>query len=243
MNALDLLKQSPVLPVLVIEDVQTAVELAQALIAGGIRTLEVTLRSAAALEAINVISQALPDAWVGAGTVRNPQQLHDAINAGARFAVSPGLTATLAREARGCGVPFLPGVATASESMFATDEGFGVQKLFPAEAVGGIKLLKSLHGPLPDTVFCPTGGINTSNAREYLALPNVVCVGGSWVAPEAAIAGRQWDVITRLARQACSFYEIGDKPDEAAAGIEPPGRTGLGRTGDTTAKPGPLDAV
>jgi len=205
MNALELLEQSPVMPVIVIKDIDTAVELAQALVAGGVRSLEITLRSDTALQAITLISQSVPDALVGVGTVRSAKQLEAAIAAGARFGVSPGLTAEIAQAARTSGIPFLPGVTTASESMYAADQGFKVQKLFPAEAVGGVALLKALQGPLPDIVFCPTGGINAANAGQYLALSNVKCVGGSWLTPEAAVAGRQWDEITRLAQQACAI--------------------------------------
>lgn len=205
MDALELLAHSPVMPVIVIHDIDTAIELAQALVAGGIRSLEITLRSDAALHAISLIGQAVPDALVGVGTLRNARQLDAAIQAGARFGVSPGLTPELAQAARLSGIPFLPGVATASESMIAADQGFTVQKLFPAEAVGGVALLKSLYGPLPDIVFCPTGGIHAGNAAQYLALPNVKCVGGSWLTPDAAVAGKQWAAITALAQQACTL--------------------------------------
>lgn len=204
MNALELLEQSRVMPVIVIKDIDTAVDLARALAKGGVRTLEITLRSDAALEAIRLITQAVPEALVGAGTVRTPAQFDAALSAGASFCVSPGLTPQLAEAARQSGVPFLPGIATASESMFAADQGFDVQKLFPAEAIGGMGLLKALYGPLPDIVFCPTGGIHADNARQYLALPNVKCVGGSWLTPETAVARRQWDAITALAREAAA---------------------------------------
>ena len=179
MNALELLEQSPVMPVIVIHDIDTSVELARALVAGGIRSLEVTLRSGAALEAISLISQEVPEALVGVGTVRNAAQWDAALKAGAKFGVSPGLTDDIAAAVRASGMPFLPGVASPSESMRAADHGFVVQKLFPAEAVGGVALLKALQGPLPDIVFCPTGGINAGNAGKYLALDNVKCVGGS----------------------------------------------------------------
>lgn len=203
MNALELLEQSQVMPVMVIKDIKTAVDLARALVQGGVRTLEITLRSDSALEAIRLISQEVPDALVGAGTVRTPAQFEAAVEAGAVFCVSPGLTPQLASAAHQSGIPFLPGIATASESMFAADQGFNVQKLFPAEAIGGIGLLKALYGPLPDIMFCPTGGINAQNARQYLALPNVKCVGGSWLTPEAAVTERRWEAITALAREAC----------------------------------------
>lgn len=204
MNALELLEQSQVMPVMVIKDITTAVDLARALTQGGVRTLEITLRSESALEAIRLISQEVPEALVGAGTVRTPAQYEAAIKAGAAFCVSPGLTPELASVARQSAIPFLPGIATASESMFAADQGFNVQKLFPAEAIGGIGLLKALYGPLPDIVFCPTGGIHAQNARQYLALPNVKCVGGSWLTPESAVTERRWDAITALARDACA---------------------------------------
>ena len=203
MNALELLQHSPVMPVIVIKDIDTAVDLARALVAGGIRSLEVTLRSDAALEAIRVMSEAVPEALVGVGTVRTPRQLEAALNAGAKFGVSPGLTPELAQAAAASGIPFLPGVATASESMYAADRGFTEQKLFPAEAVGGMALLKALHGPLPDISFCPTGGVNAANAARYIALPNVKCVGGSWLTPDAMVSAKDWASITDLARQAC----------------------------------------
>ncbi len=207
MNALELLQHSPVMPVIVIKDIDSAVELAQALVSGGVRSLEITLRSDAALEAIKLISQAVPDALVGVGTVRSPKQLDAAVQAGARFAVSPGLTPDIASAARQAGIPFLPGISTASESMYAAEQGFAVQKLFPAEAVGGIGLLKALYGPLPEIMFCPTGGINAANAGQYLALPNVQCVGGSWLTPDAAIAAKDWNAITRLAQEACQLQK------------------------------------
>lgn len=205
MNALELIELSPVMPVIVVRDPDTAVDLARSLVAGGIRTLEITLRSAAALEAITAIQNQVPDAVVGVGTVRTPQQLDAALRAGARFAISPGLTEELAGAARASGIPFLPGVATASEAMRAAELGFLVQKLFPAEAVGGAALLRAWHGPLPDLIFCPTGGIHAGNAAQYLALPNVGCIGGSWLTPAAAIEARQWDAITTLAREACAL--------------------------------------
>lgn len=205
MNALELIELSPVMPVIVVRDPGTAVDLARALVAGGIRTLEITLRSAAALDAIAAIQAQVPDAVVGVGTVRTPQQLDAALRAGARFGISPGLTENLARAARDSGIPFLPGVSTASEAMRAAELGFLVQKLFPAEAVGGEALLKAWHGPLPDLIFCPTGGIHAGNAARYLALPNVGCVGGSWLTPAAALEAHQWETVTALAREACAL--------------------------------------
>ncbi|MDN5843337.1 MAG: bifunctional 4-hydroxy-2-oxoglutarate aldolase/2-dehydro-3-deoxy-phosphogluconate aldolase [Alcaligenaceae bacterium] len=205
MNTLEILKCSPVMPVIVIQDVDTAVDLARALLAGNIRTLEVTLRSDAALTAIRAIRDQVPEALVGAGTVRTAQQLDAALEAGVQFAVSPGLTPELSKAAQVSGIPFLPGVATASEAMRAADQGFVVQKLFPAEAVGGIGLLKAWYGPLPDLVFCPTGGVHADNMGAYLPLPNVECVGGSWLTPKQAVQDRQWQIITDLARQACEI--------------------------------------
>ncbi|TCP10636.1 2-keto-3-deoxy-phosphogluconate aldolase [Crenobacter luteus] len=205
MDALTLLQQSPVMPVIVIKELDTAVDLARALVEGGIRSLEVTLRSDAALDAIRAIGAEVPDAIVGVGTVLTPAQLEASLAAGARFAISPGLTPDLAAAARDIDVPFLPGVATPSEAMWAAEQGFSVQKLFPAEAVGGRALLKALAGPLPQLKFCPTGGINLANAPEYLALPNVMCVGGSWLTPEAAVDARDWATITRLAREASAL--------------------------------------
>ena len=202
MDALNLLRQSPVMPVIVVNDAAVAVDLAHALVAGGIRTLEITLRTKAALAAMRRIRDEVPDALVGAGTVRTRAHLEAALDAGAQFGLSPGLTPELAAAARASGVPFIPGVATASEAMRAQDEGFNILKLFPAEAVGGIKLLKTLAGPLPELRFCPTGGIDASNAANYLALPNVLAVGGSWLTPEAALAAQDWDKITALAREA-----------------------------------------
>ena len=207
MNALELIELSPVMPVIVVRDADAAVDLARALVAGGVRTLEITLRSAAALDAITAIGDQVPEAIVGVGTVRTPEQLDAALRAGARFGISPGLTEPLARAARDSGLPFLPGVATVSEAMRAADLGFMVQKLFPAEAIGGAALLKAWHGPLPDLIFCPTGGIHAGNAAQYLALPNVGCVGGSWLTPSAAVEARQWDTITALAREACALAD------------------------------------
>jgi len=196
------LRRVPVVPVLTIDDAKLAVPLAQALVAGGLRILEVTLRTEAALEGIRRIVQEVPGVLVGAGTVRTPDQGHSAIAAGARFLVSPGMTPRLVQSADGWSVPFLPGAATPSEAMALADLGYRALKFFPAEPLGGVAALKALAAPLPDVVFCPTGGIGPDTARDYLALPNVVTVGGSWVAPAAAIAKEDWDTITRLSREA-----------------------------------------
>lgn len=207
MDALTLLRQGPVVPVIVVNDAAVAVDLARALVDGGIRVLEVTLRTKAALAAMRRMRDEVPGAIVGAGTLRNRAQLEAALDAGAQFGVSPGLTPELASAARNANLTLLPGVATASEAMRAQDEGFNILKLFPAEAVGGIKLLKSLAGPLPDLRFCPTGGIDLIKAKEYLALQNVLAVGGSWLTPEDAIANRDWARITELAKQASTLAQ------------------------------------
>lgn len=209
MNARELLGAGPVLPVIVVRDAALAVDLAAALVAGGVRVLEVTLRTPQAYAAIRAIRDQVPDAIVGAGTVLDAQQWQRAIDAGARFGISPGLTPALAAAAQAHPLPFIPGVATASEAMQALERGFEALKLFPAEAVGGAALLKSLHGPLPRIRFCPTGGIGPDNARRYLELPNVACVGGSWLAPEDALAARDWARITRLAEAAIALRAPG----------------------------------
>ncbi|BEV72550.1 MULTISPECIES: bifunctional 4-hydroxy-2-oxoglutarate aldolase/2-dehydro-3-deoxy-phosphogluconate aldolase [unclassified Paludibacterium] len=202
MDAITLLRQGPVVPVIVVDDPAIAVDMAHALVAGGIRVLEVTLRTKAALAAIRRMRDEVPDAIVGAGTLRTRPQVEACVDAGAQFGISPGLTPELASAARAANLTFLPGVATPSEAMRAEDEGFSVLKLFPAEAVGGIKLLKSLAGPFPNLRFCPTGGIDLARASDYLALPNVLAVGGSWLTPSDALAARDWDRITELARAA-----------------------------------------
>ncbi|MGA8009549.1 MAG: bifunctional 4-hydroxy-2-oxoglutarate aldolase/2-dehydro-3-deoxy-phosphogluconate aldolase [Thiomonas sp.] len=182
-----------------------AVDLAAALVAGGIRTLEVTLRTPAAYDAIRQIRDHVPGAIVGAGTVLSPTDWQRAQDAGALFGISPGLSPSLLAAVRNSALPFVPGVATASEAMTALDAGFNAMKLFPAEAVGGRALLKSLSGPLPQILFCPTGGISLANAPGYLALPNVGCVGGSWLVPDAALAARDWGAITTLSRAAAAL--------------------------------------
>jgi 2-dehydro-3-deoxyphosphogluconate aldolase/(4S)-4-hydroxy-2-oxoglutarate aldolase len=205
MSGSDLLRAGAVMPVIVIHDAGLAVDLATALVAGGIRTLEVTLRTPAALDAIRQIRDRVPGALVGAGTVLSPADWQRAQDAGSMFGISPGLTPALLAATRNSRLPFVPGVSTASEAMTALEAGFTALKLFPAEAVGGRALLKSLYGPLPQLLFCPTGGINLANATSYLALPNVGCVGGSWLVPDAALAARDWDAITALAREASAL--------------------------------------
>lgn len=193
---------APVVPVLTIEKVADAVPLARALVKGGLPVLEITLRTAAALEALKAIARQVPEAVVGAGTVLNERQLDQVREAGARFTVSPGCTPALAKAASAVGMPFLPGVQTVSEAMALADQGFGLMKFFPAEAAGGIGWLKAIGAPLADLRFCPTGGIGPDNAAAYLALANVACVGGSWVAPKAAVSQGDWDEVERLASAA-----------------------------------------
>lgn len=200
-----LLDLSPVIPVLVIDRARDAVPLANALLEGGLRVLEVTLRTPAALEVIRQIAGALPQAVVGAGTVLNAAQLCAARDAGAAFAVSPGLTPALAAASRDIGLPLLPGVQTASEVMAAREAGFACLKFFPAQPAGGVPMLKALAGPFPELRFCPTGGITLASAPDFLALPNVACVGGTWLTPREAVAAGDWAAITALARQAAGL--------------------------------------
>lgn len=196
---------APVVPVVVVEELADAVPLARALVAGGLPAIEVTLRTPVALDAIRAVADAVPDAVVGAGTLISPAQVSDVVAAGARFLVSPGWTDVLLESMRASGVPFLPGVSTASEVVALLERGVREMKFFPAEAAGGTAYLKSLSGPLPQARFCPTGGIGPANAPEYLALPNVGCVGGSWMLPADAIAARDWDRVETLARQASTL--------------------------------------
>jgi 2-dehydro-3-deoxyphosphogluconate aldolase/(4S)-4-hydroxy-2-oxoglutarate aldolase len=195
---------APVIPVLVLEDPESALLVGEALIEGGLPVLEVTLRTPAALECIRVLSR-LQGAVVGAGTVLSPDQLSASIDAGASFAVSPGITPRLLEAAMRVRIPYLPGIATASEAMALAELGLRHFKFFPAEAIGGTKHLASLASPLPELRFCPTGGITQENAKNWLALPNVCCVGGSWVAPVDAVRARDARRITALARQAASL--------------------------------------
>lgn len=196
---------APVVPVVVVEDAADAVPLARALVAGGLPAIEVTLRTPAALDAIRAIAGEVRDAVVGAGTVITPEQVGDAVAAGARFLVSPGWTDVLLEAMRGPGVPFLPGVSTASEVVALLERGVREMKFFPAQAAGGTAYLKSLAGPLPQARFCPTGGIGPESAPEYLALPNVGCVGGSWMLPADAVAARDWARVEALARGAAGL--------------------------------------
>lgn len=193
-----------VLPVITATDVGSTVALVQALYHGGMKVVEITLRTPAALDSIRAVTEEVPDLLVGAGTVTSPAEMQCALEAGARMVVSPGSTPRLLRAAREAKVDFLPGVATASEVMQGLDEGYSCFKLFPVVAVGGLDLLKSLAGPYPDVSFCPTGGLNPSNFHEYLALPNVVCCGGSWMTSSAFVENDRWDEIQKLAREAMS---------------------------------------
>ncbi|MEU6381358.1 bifunctional 4-hydroxy-2-oxoglutarate aldolase/2-dehydro-3-deoxy-phosphogluconate aldolase [Streptomyces sp. NPDC046909] len=206
MNVLDL---APVVPVVVIEDAADAVPLARALVAGGLPAIEVTLRTPVALEAIRAIADGVPGAVVGAGTVITPEQVTESVRAGARFLVSPGWTDVLLEAMRASGVPFLPGVSTASEVVALLERGVREMKFFPAQAAGGTAYLKSLAGPLPQARFCPTGGIGLTNAPEYLSLPNVGCVGGTWMLPADAVAARDWGRVEELARAASELRPAG----------------------------------
>jgi len=197
-----LLRLAPVVPVLVIEDAETAVPLARALVKGGLKLLEVTLRTPAALDSIKRIAAEVEDAVVGAGTVLHPDDMDRAKAAGAQFAVSPGLTDVLAKPGS---LPLLPGAATASEVMRAIEAGFRYLKFFPAVPAGGVGALKALAGPFPEIGFCPTGGIDAASAPDFLKLANVICIGGSWVAPAPAVREGDWGRITELAAAAASL--------------------------------------
>jgi 2-dehydro-3-deoxyphosphogluconate aldolase/(4S)-4-hydroxy-2-oxoglutarate aldolase len=199
-TALQVMQDAPVIPVIVLNDVAHAVPMARALVAGGIRMLEVTLRTPQALACIEAIAKDVPEAVVGAGTVRSPADAQAAANAGARFAVSPGYTSAVGQACRDVGLALLPGVATGSEIMMAQEDGFTQLKFFPAMQAGGPAMLKAWSGPFFDVQFCPTGGVTLQNAPELLALPNVVCVGGSWLVPADALAHGDWARITQLAK-------------------------------------------
>ncbi len=192
----------PIIPVVVVENADNAAGLAKALLAGGIKAIEVTLRSSAALDAIKAIATEAPDIYLGAGTVLSPDDMVRAVAAGAQFLVSPGATQSLLDTGEASGKPFLPGVATASEAMALRELGYTRMKFFPADAAGGPTALKGLGGPLPDIAFCPTGGVNANNAAEYLHLANVFAVGGSWLAPTALISAGDWSEIAARARSA-----------------------------------------
>lgn len=204
-STLELASHGPVIPVIVIQRLQDAVPLARALVAGGVRVLEVTLRTPVALAAIEAIARDVPEAIVGAGTIRSAADARAARQAGSAFGVSPGYTAAVGAACREVGLPLLPGVATASEVMAAHADGLSFLKFFPATAAGGIPMLKALGGPFPDIVFCPTGGITLESAPQFLALPNVKVCGGSWLTPQDAVDAGDWERITRLAQAASTL--------------------------------------
>lgn len=204
-SLLQLADHGPVIPVIVVDDLAHAVPLAEALVEGGVRVLEVTLRTPVALQAIEAMARAVPAAIVGAGTLRTAADAQAVKDAGAAFAVSPGFTESLSAACRERGLPLLPGVSSASEVMRASDAGHRFLKLFPATAVGGVGLLKGLAGPFPDIAFCPTGGITPETAPQFLALPNVKVCGGSWLTPKDALQAGDWARITRLAREASAL--------------------------------------
>ena len=204
-TALQVMQDSPVIPVIVLNDVAHAVPMARALVAGGIRMVEVTLRTSQALACIEAIAKEVPEAIVGAGTVRNAADAKAAANAGAKFAVSPGYTPAVGQACRDEGLSLLPGVATGSEIMMAQEDGYTELKFFPAMQAGGPAMLKAWGGPFFDVRFCPTGGVTAQNAAEFLSLSNVACVGGSWLVPAEALAKGDWARIEKLAREACQL--------------------------------------
>ncbi|MEU4918132.1 bifunctional 4-hydroxy-2-oxoglutarate aldolase/2-dehydro-3-deoxy-phosphogluconate aldolase [Streptomyces parvus] len=203
--AASVLDLAPVVPVVVLHDAADAVPLARALVAGGLPAIEVTLRTPAALESIRAMAAEVPGAVVGAGTVISPEHVRETVAAGARFLVSPGWTDALLEAMKASGLPFLPGVSTTSEVVALLERGVNEMKFFPAEAAGGTAYLKALSAPLPQARFCPTGGISLASAPSYLALPNVGCVGGSWMVPGDAVTARDWDRVARLAAEAAAL--------------------------------------
>jgi 2-dehydro-3-deoxyphosphogluconate aldolase/(4S)-4-hydroxy-2-oxoglutarate aldolase len=192
---------TPVVPVIVVDNVEQAVNLGKALVAGGVPVLEVTLRTEAALEAIAALREQVPEAIVGAGTVCTREQYVKAVEAGSQFIISPGMTPDLLAVGKEYDVPYLPAVATISDILLGMEYGYDHFKFFPAEVNGGVKALKAFAGPLADINFCPTGGVSPANYKDYLALPNVLCVGGSWIVPKDLIEAGKWDEITALAKQ------------------------------------------
>jgi len=200
-----ILQAAPVIPVVIIDDLAKAVPLARALVAGGLPVIEITLRTAAGLEAIRAIAAEVPSAITGAGTVLDAAQLAAVIKAGARFAVSPGATEKMLDAAAGAGIALLPGIATASEAMVLIERGYRFAKFFPAEPAGGLAYLSALASPLPQLRFCPTGGITLESAPRYLQLPNVICVGGSWMVNRKTIEAGDWSAITASAAQAAAL--------------------------------------
>ncbi|WP_120923883.1 bifunctional 4-hydroxy-2-oxoglutarate aldolase/2-dehydro-3-deoxy-phosphogluconate aldolase [Helicobacter pylori] len=202
---MEILQISPIVPVVVIENIKDAVPLAQSLIEGGIPIIEVTLRSSCALEAIELIAKNVPKMRVGAGTILNPTQLEQAQNRGAEFLISPGLTIKLLEHAKKKDMPLIPGVSSSSEVMQALEWGYNALKFFPAEYCGGVKLLNAFNGPFKGVKFCPTGGISADNMRSYLNLENVLCVGGSWLTPKNLVQNKEWDKITEICKRALTL--------------------------------------
>lgn len=197
----------PIVPVLVIDKVEDALPIAEALLTADIKVLEVTLRTPAALDVVSAIAKEFPQAIVGTGTVTNGHTLQQSVDAGAKFAISPGLTKNLLKAGNESSIALIPGIASISELMDALDHGYDHLKFFPAEASGGVNAIKSIGGPFPNIKFCPTGGINLKNVRDYLALPNVACCGGSWLVPAQAVADKNWAEITKLANEAINFVK------------------------------------
>ncbi|GAA7632095.1 bifunctional 4-hydroxy-2-oxoglutarate aldolase/2-dehydro-3-deoxy-phosphogluconate aldolase [Helicobacter pylori] len=202
---IEVLQISPIVPVVVIENIKDAVPLAQSLIEGGIHIIEVTLRSSCALEAIELIAKNVPKMHVGAGTILNPTQLEQAQNRGAEFLISPGLTIKLLEYAKKKDMPLIPGVSSSSEVMQALELGYNALKFFPAEYCGGVKLLNAFNGPFKGVKFCPTGGISADNMHSYLNLENVLCVGGSWLTPKNLIQNKEWDKITEICKRSLAL--------------------------------------
>ncbi|WP_120819348.1 bifunctional 4-hydroxy-2-oxoglutarate aldolase/2-dehydro-3-deoxy-phosphogluconate aldolase [Helicobacter pylori] len=202
---IEILQISPIIPVVVIEDIKDAVPLAQSLIEGGIHIIEVTLRSSCALEAIELIAKNVPKMRVGVGTILNPTQLEQAQNRGAEFLISPGLTIKLLEYAKKKDMPLIPGVSSSSEVMQALELGYNALKFFPAEYCGGVKLLNAFNGPFKGVKFCPTGGISADNMHSYLNLENVLCVGGSWLTPKNLIQNKEWDKITEICKRSLAL--------------------------------------
>ncbi len=202
---IEVLQISPIIPVVVIEDIKDAVPLAQSLVEGGIPIIEVTLRSSCALEAIELIAKNVPKMHIGAGTILNPTQLEQAQNRGAEFLISPGLTIKLLEHAKKKDMPLIPGVSSSSEVMQALELGYNALKFFPAEYCGGVKLLNAFNGPFKGVKFCPTGGISADNMHSYLNLENVLCVGGSWLTPKNLIQNKEWDKITEICKRSLAL--------------------------------------
>jgi 2-dehydro-3-deoxyphosphogluconate aldolase/(4S)-4-hydroxy-2-oxoglutarate aldolase len=203
----EIFASGPIVPVLVINKVEEALPIAEALLAANVKVLEVTLRTPAALDVISIIAKELPEAIIGSGTVTNRQQLQQSYDAGAKFAISPGLTKDLLQAGNEGNIALIPGISSISELMDGADFGYDHLKFFPAEASGGVKAIQSIGGPFPDIRFCPTGGINLNNVRDYLALPNVVCCGGSWLVSSDIVENKNWSEITELAKQALAHVK------------------------------------